>query len=553
MSLINDASLVLTPNAVKGGKLYSVIPSNGNGDMTVVRATTATRVNELGLIEPTPYNLLTFSEEFSNASWVKSNSSITPNSIIAPNGTLTADTLTSTATNGFMYQNFSAIPNVQYTFSFWVKSVSDSVSFQVNFYNSGLAVTFSTVTVTTTNNWQRITLTGTSPSTQVANIVIGGLNTFSTPESVYIWGAQLVQGSVQKDYFYTTNRLNVPRLNYDSVGGCPSILVEPQRTNLLTYSDDFITNWVTINATTTANTGISPDGTLSSDQIVSTGGGVYRGIVIQPNTTYTYSVYIKYISGNGTLNVGFEKFGANFVGGTSFFNIQNGTITTNGNLVTSSSITPISNGWYRLTVTLTTTNETTATMISYSQANNTFLIWGAQLEQGSYATSYIPTVATSVTRNTDAITRNNIYTNGLITSAGGTWFIEIDNNLALVRDTFSNGIYISDNLTAGLGNAFYFRNSQVLSSRMSVLKIIGGIGSTIATTSTDKVKLAIDWNGTTADVFVNGVKVVTGTSFTTTNMEFLGINGIDVPKYIKSMMLFPKPLTDVECIALTTL
>jgi hypothetical protein len=73
MSLLDTASLIVTPNGYKEGKLYSVIPSDGSGDMSVVRATTATRVNSAGLIELVPYNLVNYSEQFDNAAWVKTN------------------------------------------------------------------------------------------------------------------------------------------------------------------------------------------------------------------------------------------------------------------------------------------------------------------------------------------------------------------------------------------------------------------------------------------------------------------------------------------------
>jgi hypothetical protein len=66
MSLLDTASLLLTPNAYKEGKLYSVIPSDGSGDFTFTRATTATRVNSAGLVELVPYNLLQRSERFNN-------------------------------------------------------------------------------------------------------------------------------------------------------------------------------------------------------------------------------------------------------------------------------------------------------------------------------------------------------------------------------------------------------------------------------------------------------------------------------------------------------
>ena len=126
MSLLNDASLILTPNAVKEGKLYSIIPSNGNGDMTVVRATTATRTNELGLIEPTPYNLVTYSENFSNIIWQKLNgSSISLNTnYINPSGG--SSTYKYTASNlafgGILRQQLTVIASATtYTFSFFCK------------------------------------------------------------------------------------------------------------------------------------------------------------------------------------------------------------------------------------------------------------------------------------------------------------------------------------------------------------------------------------------------------------------------------------------------
>ena len=68
-NLLNDASLIVTPNGYKEGKLYSIIPENGDGDFTFTRATTATRVNSDGLVELVPYNLLQRSNTFNNAIW----------------------------------------------------------------------------------------------------------------------------------------------------------------------------------------------------------------------------------------------------------------------------------------------------------------------------------------------------------------------------------------------------------------------------------------------------------------------------------------------------
>ena len=100
MSLLDTASLLLTPNAYKEGKLYSVIPSDGSGDFTFTRATTATRVNSDGLVELVPYNLLQRSEEFDNVAWNKSRATITANATTAPDGTITADTFTGNGASG---------------------------------------------------------------------------------------------------------------------------------------------------------------------------------------------------------------------------------------------------------------------------------------------------------------------------------------------------------------------------------------------------------------------------------------------------------------------
>jgi hypothetical protein len=100
MTLLSEASFLVTPNGYKEDKLYAAIPTNGNGDMTFTRATTATRVNEAGLVELVPYNLLLRSQEFYNASWLKFQVSVTANALTAPDGTLTADIVTVTSDVG---------------------------------------------------------------------------------------------------------------------------------------------------------------------------------------------------------------------------------------------------------------------------------------------------------------------------------------------------------------------------------------------------------------------------------------------------------------------
>ena len=495
----------MTPNAVKESKVYSIIPSNGNGDLDFTRGTLASSTlnNASGLIESVPYNLVLRSEEFNDSNWVKYALTITPNSINSPNGTLTADTLIGDGQNAFRYllQNGSSTSGVTYTTSVFAKKGTNNfmqIIGPIGVYTSGLVfanfdlnngVVGSLGSGTTSsitdfgNGWYRCTMTATATGTSALSSVIGFslINSATSPRaevnalttSIYLWGAQLVQGSIPKDYFFTTDRLNVPRLNYDSVGGCPSLLLEPQRMNRLLNSAVVVTQ-------TIATTGVA----------------------------CTVSFY-----GTGTI-----VFSGTYVGTLVGTGVNN-----------------------RVTLTFTPTTGSLVLTVTGS-------VTKGQLETGSYPTSYIPTTTSAVTRNADTFTRNNIYTNGLITSVGGTWFIELNNNVPLIRDAFSYGISLNSTSTVS-GNGFLIRATST--SRLIIDKVISGATQTLFTTFTNTVKIAIKWNGVNSDWFINGVKEVSATAFTATAMEFLIGNGTDTPKSIKSTYLYPTPLTDAECIALT--
>ena len=101
--LLNSASLVMIPSGYKEDVVYSQIPTSGAGDLSFTRASNGTRVNSAGLVEVVPWNLVEYSEQFDNAYWGKTDSSITANSATAPNGTTTADTFTRTITTGYIY------------------------------------------------------------------------------------------------------------------------------------------------------------------------------------------------------------------------------------------------------------------------------------------------------------------------------------------------------------------------------------------------------------------------------------------------------------------
>ena len=221
--------------------------------------------------------------------------------------------------------------------------------------------------------------------------------------------------------------VNVPRIDYTN-GNCPSILVETQRTNLINYSEELDNgSWIDSRGiVVTPNTDISPDGTTSADSLTTDGidsGRITKGVAITTNQkTFTLSCFFKKTSTNQ-----FHFLAANLSNSITFavqINTATGQVIDGGSLISSTSGVTDKigskeiNGYWRLFLTFTILDSNVTSISSFlmpfrgtSLGSNvvkagTIPAWGVQLEEGTEASSYIPTTTAAVTRNADVLSNN---------------------------------------------------------------------------------------------------------------------------------------------------
>jgi hypothetical protein len=231
----------------------------------------------------------------------------------------------------------------------------------------------------------------------------------------YIWGAQLNRGPVATPYLVTTaaTRVGIPQ-GYDVANSKFGMLIEPAATNLLQQSQTFDNiTWDPEDGSVSADAAVSPDGTTTADQYTTGAGAIHQSLSISSGSTYTYSVFIK--GGTATwVRLTFSDAGANEA--DAWFNVATGTAGGVSSLGTSVSVgrailVAVGGGWYRasyactpnITSSIPDITCVTADLGSTRDNGKTILLWGAQIELGSVATSYIPTVAATATRAQDDI------------------------------------------------------------------------------------------------------------------------------------------------------
>ena len=593
MSYYDDASLVVIPSGYKTSKVYAEKPTDGSGDLTFTRTgDTATRVNSAGLIEKVRTNLITYSEQLDNAAWTKSQVTISPNLIISPDGTTTADTAIETTANAQHYvgsSNVSFLASTKYTATVYAKwdasctrnlhvrlgncaSVNIGASFDKNGnfvnYTGGANGTLDAYSFTNVGNgWLRFAVTITTAATAssgngiILYFLDGTSPNFigSTSQKISLWGAQLETGDIATAYIPTTTAAvsvgptaNTARLDY--LGStCPRLILEPQRQNLVTFSEQFNNAaWSKTAGGTgtapavTANNATSPDGYQNADTIVFNAGAgtsasdqstIYQTISSLPAGTYTCSFYAKTASGTAQIMVR-HAGAANF---TKF------TITDQWQRFTSTEVKGSTSTAYLEILIRRGLNEPI-------NASATIQLWGVQLELGSFATSYVPTLAASATRGADACSKTDI--SSLIGQTEGTVFLDAD-YIASTGSNYNTLLILTP--AGGAGSGFVvidrYPNNRVVCEYNQ-----GGSQAKITSATTygsQRLKIAFAYKANDFVAYVNGVQIGTDNSGTTglTLSQLLIVYAPNLPDggKMNQALLFKTRLTNAELAELTTL
>ena len=297
--------------------------------------------------------------------------------------------------------------------------------------------------VSGTTDWYRVYLTKNIFTTAVL-IKPTDENGAETSGNIYIQDAQLEQGLVATDYIETTTeplRAGIledePRFDYHNSASatpntCPSLLLEPGRTNLITNSEyiDSSTDWQVNSVTVEDNSITSPENQTNAAKLTGTVGDsqkrIYQSFSQVSGEDFTTSIFAK----EDTENILFLRLynTTDNVYARASFNLSTGVIASND--LGTAKIENYGNGWYRCILTGTPSTTTTTggayfnlTSDGNSTSTTSLYLWGAQIEQDSYATSYIPTYGTSATRGIDFFDSNADFTNFFETNQG-TIYIE---------------------------------------------------------------------------------------------------------------------------------
>jgi hypothetical protein len=573
--------------------------------ITFTRTTTATYYDGVTTAKAEE-NLVTYSQEFDNAAWTKTNVTVTANSVAAPDGTTTADTVTQSAGTNYklIYQAITGSAGQSYAVSVYAKagtnnyiqllfggSNTDFANFDlsgagavgtVSGFTSGTTATITSVG----NSWFRCVVSWSSLGVDFTAVDVclipsstsARAATTADTNTVYLWGMQMEQRSSATAYTATTTQAitnYIPVLQTASAGQARfdhnpttgeslGLLIEEARTNSLTYSAQFDNAaWTAQGCTVGVNVNIAPDGTLTADSLVASNGtnsysGAYRSGV---SGTNCISFYVK----AGNKNFAAILTGSGSANNNAWFNLGTGVVGTKGSNITSSAIESVGNGWYRISIVYTYLSGNIG--VYFSDADNSFTctgngftvsgyVWGAQQELGSFVTSYIPTVASTVTRNADAASMTGTNFSSWFNNGEGTvyWDRRRTNTsaspeISIYNSTVASAFYNGSIAYIGTASNGTIRGDSVANG-VTQASVTTGTGLT----GTGSVKTAYAYKANDFAGSSNGQSVGTDTSgILQTGVDTLafftsGLNGF---QHLGKFAYYPIRVTNAQLQSLT--
>jgi hypothetical protein len=352
---------------------------------------------------------------------------------------------------------------------------------------------------------------------------------------------------VGSDGLIQTATTNIPRFDHDPVTlECKGLLIEDQRTNLYQHSSNFLNAyWATGTAVSSA-TSSNPDGTTSAFLVTSAGttASVYNDtpITVTASTVYTISVYVKAgtVAANTLVMAAFDATAGGFISGATA-------------LVPT--FTDAGNGWYRATASVTTPVGCLLlrAYVCRTTFTGNFYVWGAQLEAGSFATSYIPRVTGTGIRSADVCSITSTAFSGFYNQTEGTFVTQTIKPTSSTNafcfhasdNTFNNGLDLRYNSITNAGAVMNVSNVSQLT----------GFSGTITSGSNAKQSLAYKLNDCAYSL--NGGTAVTDSTASIPTINRLNIGaayttGYELNGTISSIRYFKKRLTNAKLQTLTT-
>ena len=586
---MNNASLELggTNWAEKDGNIlgYSVGDTSGNfspQEFTFARGSnlSATRIDRAGLIVKGRENVLLQSNQF-DTTWGNNNTTETSGQADKDGGT-DAWLINSTSSFGSVIQGISSVSGV-FTLSVYAKAGTNNwmllrmlgssnsrawFDLENGVLGSTDGPTIESKIESVGGGWYRCSVTGNMTSfSQVllyptnANLVVGAVG------NIYIQDSQVELGLAASPYIETTTTTaqagvleNTPRLNYTTGVANPYLLLEPSRTNLFPQSEYFGGgDWLYAGAgtTSTINAAISPEGVQNAFKLIGSSNadnnGMFESFTISAGTE-AYSFFAK----AGEIDILQIGFGGTFGNTYANVNLTDGSLEIESGQTTT--IEPYADGWYRISCVATATAGAGYWFVNIGDnpamvRNGNYIgngtdglyLYGAQLEAGSYPTSYIPTYSVSATRAYDYTKFIDLQSKGIITASQGTLLIEMDN--------YNNG---SVQFDVQNNNLDYALRPKFSSSDQNIFQRVNNVQTTVRTITglpAGRRRCAISWNGTSLITSINGV------SYTDTIDGSIAAElfKIDRPNFngtifdLNQLLMFSTQLTEAELNTLTTL